>query len=213
MKYASWILAITFLCIAASPVRATVITTNSEAAFQSSFSGFTLVNLDSTTLSGYGSLGAANGALGLLGLQSVGFDAAIAGGQAYQIAKPGRDRLILNGFGFGGEVAFDFDNDVFGVGALSNFIDYGRIRAFSGTGLSGDFIGEVTMSAGGFGGLISSQAIRSIEVTCDFNGDLACGVYDLQFSSQPSSSVPAPLSVGYLLLGLLSLALARRPAR
>ncbi len=165
-----------------------------QAAFQAALGGsHTLVNFD--TLGGFAAgyrlddPGPA-AALAALGVDSVGLNALVAGGQDYQ-TPTARDRIILNGAAFGGHIAFDFATAVNGVGAFSNNIDYGRVRLFSGTGLTGTFLGEAQFGPGAFGGLTSAVGARSAEFTCDFNGDMACGVYDLQFGTFAGSAVSA----------------------
>ncbi|HKP79468.1 MAG TPA: PEPxxWA-CTERM sorting domain-containing protein [Phenylobacterium sp.] len=155
---------------------AAVVSYTSQAAFQAALDGsHTLVNFD--TLGGFAAGyrlddGGPAAALAALGVDSVGLNAQVAGGQDFQ-TPTARDRIILNGAAFGGHIAFDFASAVNGVGAFSNNIDYGRIRLFSGTGLSGTFLGEA-------------------QFTCDFNDDKACGVYDLQFGTFAAATTAVP---------------------
>lgn len=185
---------------------AAVVTYANQGAFQAALDGsYTLVDFD--TLGGFAAgyrlddPGPA-AALAALGVDSVGLNALVAGGQDYQ-TPTARDRIILNGAFFGGHIAFDFATAVNGVGAFSNNIDYGRVRLFSGTGLSGTFLGEAQFGPGAFGGLTSTVGARSAELTCDFNDDKACGVYDLQFGTFAATGggVPEPASWALMILG------------
>ena len=173
---------------------AAVVSYANQAAFQAALDGsHTLVNFD--TLGGFAAGyrlddAAPAAALAALGVDSVGLNALVAGGQDFQ-TPTARDRIILNGAFFGGHIAFDFASAVNGVGAFSNNIDYGRVRLFSGTGLSGAFLGEAQFGPGAFGGITSTIGARSAQFTCDFNDDKACGVYDLQFGTF-AAAVPVP---------------------
>lgn len=183
---------------------AAVVSYASQAAFEAALDGsYTLVNFDTLGALGAGYRlddAAPAAALAGLGVDSVGLNALVAGGQDYQ-TPTGRDRLILNGAAFGGHIAFDFATAVNGVGALSNNIDYGRIRLFSGAGLTGTFLGEAQFGPGAFGGLTSTVAARSAQFTCDFDGDKACGVYDLQFGTFAPGGVPEPATWALAILG------------
>jgi hypothetical protein len=192
--------------------RAQVTPFSDPAAFQAALTeSFTLLNLDDQPLVAFGvpydltSAGPA-AALNTLGVVSVN-PAAVVGGQAGQISEPGRDRLIINGAGSsaGGNLAIDLVDPVDGFGARSNLGDGGRVRAFSEPGLAGVFLGEADMSAGGFGGLISDMPIRSVEVTCDFDFDLICGVYDLQYGKVAAAAVPTGSQVGGIVILLIGL--------
>ncbi len=206
-----------FALCAATTATAATITYGSQAGFQAALTGgFTLLNLDASPLVGFAAgyrvddAGPAATLLGL-GVDFVGYNAQIVDGQAYQISTPGRDRLILNGTGFGGTLASNFTGLVNGVGARSNLGDGGRVRIFSEANLGGSFLGEFGFSDASFGGITSTQTIGSAEFTCDFNADLMCGVYDIQFGSF-ASNVPEPQT--WLLLvggfGLLGSTLRRR---
>lgn len=121
------------------------------------------------------------------------------------------DRIILNGAGFNPNfpsIGLNFSQDFDGVGAFSNFIDGGRIRLFSEINGQGDLIGEVgfgggNAGGGNFGGITTDQSFQSAVITCEFNSDLKCGVFDIQFGmfNMPTKSVPEPS----ILLGLFSL--------
>jgi hypothetical protein len=142
-----------------------------------------------------------------LGIDFRTFDAQVVGGQDFQISEPGRDRLIINGTGSttAGNLVVDLVETVHGVAARSNDGDGGEIRAFSQPALGGTLIGVASLPSGGFGGLISTDPIRSVEITCDFNFDLTCGVYDIQFGN-PEAPVPVPaIATTALLIGLASL--------
>ncbi len=181
--------------MAGGSASAAVVSYANQAAFQAALDGsHTLVNFD--TLGGFAAGyrlddAAPAAALAALGVDSVGLNALVAGGQDFQ-TPTARDRIILNGAFFGGHIAFDFASVVNGVGAFSNNIDYGRVRLFSGTGLTGTFLGEAQFGPGAFGGVTSDVGARSAQFTCDFNGDMACGVYDLQFGNFSPTAVPEP---------------------
>ena len=205
----------TFFLLAAvldapEPALAQITTFDDQGAFEAALgASFTLVNLDDQPLSGFAvpyTVEAAGpaAAFSSLGIDFQVFDAAVVGGQAGQISEPGRDRLIINGAGSstGGNLVIDLVDPVDGFGARSNIGDGGRVRAFAEPGLAGTFLGEASISSGGFGGLISSQPIRSVEVTCDFNADLICGVYDLQHGTQATTVPIDARLVVLLLLGL-----------
>ena len=202
--------------VAGGSASAAVVSYNNQAAFQAALDGsHTLVNFD--TLGGFAAgyrlddAGPA-AALAALGVDSVGLNAQVAGGQDFQ-TPTARDRIILNGAAFGGHIAFDFASAVNGVGAFSNNIDYGRIRLFSGTGLTGTFLGEAQFGPGAFGGVTSDVGARSAQFTCDFNGDKACGVYDLQFGTfAATAAVPEPATWALTIsgFGLAGAALRRR---
>jgi hypothetical protein len=173
--------------MAASAASAAITTYSNQATFEASLPGsFSLANLDDQPLVGFvppynvDSAGPA-AAFATLGIDFQTFNPQVVGGQESQILVPGRDRLIINGTGSStaGDIIIDFINPVDGVGAWSNDGDGGLIRAFSGPGLSGTLLGEANMLAGSFGGLISTDPIRSVEITCDFNFDLTCGVFDI----------------------------------
>lgn len=205
---------------------ATTVAYTDQAAFQTALGGsFTLVNLDAAPLSAFtpayrlDDTGPA-AALATLGLDSVGFNAQTqAGINAFTLLD--RNRWILNGVGFGGDIAFNFTTPVNGVGAYSNFIDYGRVRLFSESNLGGTFLGETQFGAGGsggFGGITSTIAARSAQITCDFNQDLRCGVYDIQFGSfavtgGPGATVPEPGSWALLIAGFGLVGASLRRAR
>jgi hypothetical protein len=204
--------------LAAQSVHAATTVYTQQSSFEAALGGsYTLVNLDAPPLNGFASgyrLGDPMPAAALagLGLTSVGLNAQVAAGQNFQTVL-NRDRLILNGQAFGGQIAFNFDNAVNGVGAYSNTIDYGRIRLFSGTNLGGTFLGETQFGPGGFGGITSDTGVRSVQLTCDFNQDLACGVFDIQFGTFATTAVPEPRSWVMLVagFGLIGAVMRRRP--
>jgi hypothetical protein len=216
-------LALAAILLTASAAQASTAYTN-EASFQSALTGgVTLVNLDAPPLSAFASgyhvedAGPAASFAGF-GLNFTLVNAFVLSGQDHQIAKPGRDRLLLNGDAFygnsvnSGNLAFDFLAPVHGIGMLTNNRDVGRIRAFTGAGLSGTLIGEADIVVGGFGGLVSDVAIGSVEVLCEWE-DHACGVYDLQFGrlAMVPNPVPEPQTYALMLAGLgVMVLLARR---
>ena len=206
----------------ASATTASITSFSNQATFEASLTGsFTLANLDDPPLVGFVPPynvedAAPAAAFATLGIDFQTFVPAVVDGQAFQISLPGRDRLILNGANSstGGNIILDLVEPVDGVGAWSNDGDGGRIRVFSGPGLSGTFLGEVGMLSGSFGGLISTDPIRSVEITCDFNFDLICGVFDIQHGTTPAL-VPVPplvgviLSLGFAVLGVSALRQSR----
>lgn len=104
-------------------------------------------------------------------------------GQAFQISKPDRDRLIVYGAGVTGDVSFDLVTPATAIGAWANIGDGGRIQAYSEPLTAGDLLGEADFGgASDFGGMITDMPIRSVRITCDFNFDLVCGVFDIQFN-------------------------------
>jgi len=193
------------LCATAGGAGAATVAYTSQSDFQAAFPGsFRLVNLDAPPLSGFPSgyhvedAGPA-AAFAAQGIDFFGFDAQVFDEQNYQTPTD-RDWLIFNGNGFGGEIGVNFATPVYGVGALANVLDFGRIRLFSGADLSGSFIDEVQFGPGGFGGLTSTGPIGSAQFTCDFNEDLKCGVFDIQFGTAPA--VPEPRTWALMLCGL-----------
>jgi len=204
-------------CLTAATASAATITYNNQAVFESELTGdFTLVNLDAPPLSGFASgyrvedpLPAA--AFLTLGVDFFGFNAQVLAGQNFQ-TPTNRDRLIANGTGNGGVLALNFVDAVNGIGAFSNNIDFGRIRAFSEPNLQGTFLGQVQFGPGSFGGLISDVLIQSVQFTCDFNADLRCGVYDIQFGTVANdvSAVPEPASLFLLGTGAAAMIAKRK---
>ena len=211
----------------ASPAIAATTTFGSQSGFQSALDGsFTLINLDATPYSsnpsGY-ELSDVAAALMADGLVSIGYDADVVSGQNGQTPTD-RDWLITNGDGFAPgtpfHIAFNFVSPVNGVGALSNILgngDGGRIRVFSGENLGGTLLGQANFGlntgVNGFGGITSTDLIRSVEITCDFNSDLRCGVYDIQFGAfAADDAIPEPEVWALLILGfgLAGAALRRR---
>lgn len=193
---------------------AAVVPYTDEITFQAALTGsFTLANLDAAPFAA-GPVAASD-----VNFLSLGIDVltptTILSSQAFQIPKPGRDRLLANGTGnanIGADFAFDFVTPQNGVGALPNVFsgigDGGHIQIFSGLNLTGVLLGEADFGTptGSFGGIISDQVFRSVQITCEFDPDLNCGIYDLQFGTVSAVPLPAafPLFAGGLgLLGLL----------
>ena len=194
-----------FTC--AQAASAATVSYTDQAAFEAALNGsHTLVNLDAAPLgafpSGYRLDDAAPAAALLsLGLDSIGLNAQVVDNQNFQTVTD-RDRLIINGQAVGGQIAFNFTDEVNGVGAFSNDIDFGRVRLFSESNLGGVLLGEAQFGPGGFGGITSDALIRSVQFTCDFNQDLTCGVFDIQFGVfADSSAVPEPATWAMMLIG------------
>ncbi|MEM7468167.1 MAG: hypothetical protein AAF387_14930 [Pseudomonadota bacterium] len=178
-----------------SPVNAAVSTYTDELDFQSALFNVTIANLEIAPLSADDLVPASDPEFLSLGIDVI-TPTSILGGQASQIPKPGRDRLILNGAGsIGANFAFNVTSPQHGVGALPNVFngigDGGHIRIYSGPNLTGNFLGQVNFGTptGSFGGIISTDPFSSVEITCEFDADLRCGIYDLQIGSTP---VPLP---------------------
>jgi hypothetical protein len=186
----------------------------SQPLFRSAITGdYTLVNLDAPPLAGFTApyrVEDTNPAAEFLalGIDFVGVNARILAGQDAQIPTPGRDRLIANGRNFDGEVVVNFTDPVNAVGVFSNSGDGGQIFAYSGAGLSGELVGIAQFGSGGFGGLVATGTISSALFTCEFNADLRCGLYDIQFGTLALVPLPAPL--GLVAAGLAMLGFAGR---
>lgn len=122
------------------------------------------------------------------------------------------DALILNGFGFSGDVnnahvGLNFAAGVSGVGVSTNPADGGRILAYSGLNGTGALLGMANFGtpAGAqlFGGLVSSTLIKSAIFTCDFNFDLKCGLFNPMFGrTSVTSAVPVPAALPLLFSAL-----------
>jgi|GEM_PF-2046760 len=126
------------------------------------------------------------------------------------------DDLIPNGPTFLGaehpHVGLNFLSGVNGVGVYANTFDGGKIQVFDGYDGTGNLLGEAAYgNAGGnaafnFGAITSNVLIRSVIFTCEFNGDLACGVIDPQWGTGTSfssvSDVPLPAAAWLLLAGI-----------
>lgn len=187
-----------------------VTTFANEANFQNELSNFTLINLDAPPLSlhssGYRVEDTAPAAdFANLGIDFKNFNSQVLAGQSGQIPKAGRDRLFTHGAAFGGEIEFDLFSPVNGVGALSNNGDGGRVIGFDS---SGNQIAEASLGSGAFGGFVSTELIHSVKITCEFNGDLACGIYDIQFGTT-SSPVPEPTTLYLFSFGLIAFLIKR----
>src|SRR5688572_25829683 len=169
------LLSVALLCLGMTSAQAAIDAYTNQASFQAALDGeFTLVNLDAAPLlfaAPYRVEDTAPAAAFLaLGIDFINFNAQVDDGQNAQ--TPGnRDQLIFNGTGLspGGTVALNFLSAVNGVGAWSNNLDGGRVRAFTGPNLGGTFLGEVPFGPGSFGGLTSDTPIGSVQFTCTFN--------------------------------------------
>jgi hypothetical protein len=188
-----------------------------EANFQLSLDTYTLVNLDAAPFDTFGdpyNVQDVGPAAAFLAAGISGFDAnnQVQAGNAIQMFKPGRDRLILNGSGFGvGDMVISFTTPVNGIGAWTNDHptfgpDGGEIIAYDSDGLEIGRVafGQSPATEGGFSGLISDQAIALAEITCTFNNDFKCGVYDIQFGTSIIPIPPAFWLFGSGLIGLLA---------
>jgi hypothetical protein len=186
-----------------------------EAGFQSALDTFTLVNLDAPPFDGFGTaynVQDPGPQAAFLDVGISGFDAnhQVVTGNDIQIVKEGRDRLLTNGSGFGvGDMVFHFEDPVNGIGAWPNLhpafgADGGEIIAYDINGAEIDRVafGQSPATPGGFSGLISDVPIKTVEITCTFNSDLKCGVYDIQFGNLNPVPVPAaaPLFLSALVL-------------
>lgn len=177
-----------------------------EESFQLALDAFTLVNLDAPPFDGFAApynvqdSGPGAAFLGV-GISSFGANHQVVAGNDFQTVKANRDRLITNGSGFGvGDLVINFTSSVNGIGAWTNLHpsfggDGGEIIAFNAAQIE---IGRVALgqspaTPGGFSGIISDEAIVAAEITCTFNNDFKCGVYDIQFGTL--TPVPAPASV------------------
>lgn len=196
-----------------------------EASFQVALDTYTLMNLDAAPFNTFGDpynvqdIGPAAAFLAA-GISGFGANHQVLAGNDIQMSKPGRDRLILNGSGFGvGDMVFNFSTPVNGIGAWSNDHptfgpDGGEIIAYDSNGLEIGRVafGQSPATAGGFSGLISDQAIASAEITCTFNNDFKCGVYDIQFGTTVIPIPPAVWLFGSGLLGLVGMARRKKSA-
>ncbi|MDX2223203.1 MAG: hypothetical protein SFV21_10665 [Rhodospirillaceae bacterium] len=204
------------LMVASGAAQAAVVAYTNQATFQAALTGsFTLINLDAAPFNGFGTSyrvedAAPAAAFASAGIDFFNFNAEVRAGQTGQIATPGRDRLIFNGTGFGGEIGVNFAGGVNGIGALSNNIDYGRILIYSGANFTGTLLGQIQFGPGAlFGGLTSTDVINSARFTCDFNADRRCGIYDMQFGTF-AIAIPEPGALSLLALPMLLLAGAVR---
>jgi hypothetical protein len=187
--------------VATVPVSAAVVTYTDESAFQTALTGsFTLANLDAAPFSA-GAVSAGDAAFLSLGIDIV-TPTTILNGQAFQLPKPGRDRMLVNGTGNGlisADFTLNFTAPQSGVGALpnvnNNIGDGGHIRVYSGLNLTGALLGEADFGVptGSFGGITSDLGIRSVQITCEFDPDLDCGIYDLQFGTVAGGPIVVPI--------------------
>lgn len=187
-----------------STAQAATVAYYDEAAFQTALNTVTLVNLDASPFDGFSApynvqdAGPAAAFLGE-GISSFGANHQVLAGNDFQTLKANRDRIIANGSGFGvGDLVADFTNSVNGIGAWTNLHptlggDGGEIIAYDGAGVEIGRVafGQSPASAGGFSGLITDELIKSVEITCTFDNDLKCGVYDIQFGTV----IPIPAAV------------------
>ena len=185
-----------------------------EATFQAALNSVTLVNLDAPPFDGFTApynVQDAGPAAEFLSAGISGFSAnhQVLVGNDFQTLKANRDRIIANGSGFGvGDLVATFSSSVNGIGAWTNLHpqfggDGGEIIAYDGTGaeIGRVAFGQSPATPGGFSGLITDDLRKSVEITCTFDGDLKCGVYDIQFGTV----IPIPAGIWLLgsVLGLL----------
>lgn len=218
MRCKSLFITAVFALSLTAPAGAAVTLYTTQGSFQSALTGsFTLVNLDAAPLNAFASgyrvddAGPA-AAFAALGIDFVSFNPRVLAGQNGQ-TPTNRDRLIENGANNGGLITINLLTPANGIGGLSNILsdgDGGFIRAFSGANLGGTFLGSVAFgrnaalagAENGFGGLISTDLIGSVQFTCDHNGDLRCGVYDIQHGTVAAGNVvPEPGVWALMILG------------
>lgn len=132
------------------------------------------------------------------------------------------DGALLNGQFFLGaqtpSLGLNFADGVNGVGVSThNLADGGRVLAYSGLNGTGALLGEAGFGGSSiFGGLTSSDLIMSVLFTCEFNGDLACGLNDPifgTFAAVNPSEVPLPAAAWLFIAGAGALGAARRRRR
>ncbi|SFK73717.1 hypothetical protein [Methylophaga sulfidovorans] len=132
------------------------------------------------------------------------------------------DDYILNGEGFFGastpHVGLNFAGGINGIGITSNPIDGGVIKIFDGLNGTGTLLGVVAFGGQAsslFGGIISTNSIRSAIFTCDYNSDLECGLRDPVYGSlqQPPSAVPVPAAAFLFTPALLGMVGFRRKVK
>lgn len=189
--------ALAALLMAAPGANAVTVTYSDQTAFHAALTGgFTLIDV-----SNYRGWTTAQ--------LSAEFDEVTFIGQGSYVRS---DNLIPHGAYFSRpvpHVGLNFDTGVNGVGIWSNPIDGGTIQIYSGLNGTGDLLG--TAAFGGrapslFGGIISTDIIRSAFFTCEYNYDLACGLIDPSFGTVTTSAVPLPAAAWLLGAGLLGLA-------
>ena len=205
MRPTTGIVSICAALLATVPVSAAVLTYTDESAFQTALTGtFTLANLDSAPFSA-GAVSAGDASFLSLGIDIV-TPTAILDGQSNFIPKPGRDRRLVNGTGNGlisADFTFNFTDPQSGIGALptvANSVgDGGHIRIYSGLNLTGALLGEADygVPTGSFGGIISDLGIRSVQITCEFDADLDCSLYDLQFGTVAGGPTVVPTPAAF----------------
>ena len=174
----------------------------SEAAFQAALvNGFTVIDT---------SIGGPN-----IGKTTAQLSAETAGAEFFGPSSFVRsDGLIPNGTGgIGGNLGLNFDPGVTGVGVTSNLGDGGRIQIFDGPDGTGNLIDEVQFGIGAgwpslFGGITSTQEIRSAIFTCEFDSDIFCGLIDPTFGN----IIPVPAAAWLFMSALCLLGWIRKSA-
>jgi hypothetical protein len=197
MRLACYLSAIAILCLQSAIAFAATVNYANEMVFQDALTGgFTVIN---TSVLGPN-----------IGKTTAELSSQTAGAEFFGPPSNVRsDGLIPNGTNIiGGVLGLNFDPGVNAVGVTSNMGDGGRIKIFDGAGGTGNLLGEVQFGVGNgwlsyFGGIISTQEIRSAIFTCEFDFDIRCGLIDPTFGLTTVIPVPSAAWLFGTALGLL----------